>query len=186
MNFIKYLTWNIKKYKKLIFSIFISILIGFIFSGCEVEAVETENFISLESSYNSQSKSIDFYNKLLNDYYGRTDINLSEFANFSLISDILNPTNYNFVLYPINNNKMLISKGRKSDTTSLRIRYVTSGGVNHYRIAGSYDYIIDVNNKTIGSAGTEYQYSYLFLNSNQNEMNIPSDYYTTIECAKNL
>lgn len=154
---------------------FLLMIIMFFLITSKVQAVATKDFISLESTSETIARPLEFWNNLLNEYFGRTDIDLSTFQdnqNF-LNSWLLNKTNYGQVLIPMSDGKIFASIGYNKSVS------IVEDGTNGYYITGSAGYSIDVNNKTIRN-GANYEETLLYKNSSLNQFleegNLEEDY----------
>ena len=147
MNFIKYLTWNIKKYKKLIFNIFISILIGFVFSGCEVQAVNIVN--SVPSSDVSKIISTDQFNNIIYELYNES-IDISSYSNLSSL--YLDNTSYFKGLFQLkrrSDGKLFPAVGVFSGTNAKFYCDINGRYSTKYYFEMQYSYIINTENNSV-------------------------------------
>lgn len=152
-------------------------------SSCEVQAVEsTDNIISIESTFEYNLKPISFYNEILNNYYGRNDIDISTYTDTNNMLNYLNNTNYSVALLPMNNGNTYVTCGSNTSTSSYIRTIDTNYGI---RLSGTKGFVIDIQNNEIlnssGSYGLTFFYKLSsiqeYLNQGYNEEDYGSNEY---------
>lgn len=147
MNFIKYLTWNIKKYKKLILNIFISILIGFLFSSCKVQAVNIVN--SVPSSNVSKVITTDNFNNIIYELYNES-IDISTYS--SLDTLYLDNTNYFKGIFQVerrSDGKLFPAVGIFNGKDAKFYCDINGRYTSKYYFEMQYCYVINIENNSV-------------------------------------